>query len=114
MVSSAASLSEQPFFVLFGVEVGSRLCGVPSSMASFSIASNPSQKCGVGEGFSLDADLFLFSDDVALLLFSSEEALEPPFLFCPWGGEFASIITKSGSSVRSLAAPLPCPVMFFL
>ena len=110
MVSYAASLSERPFFVL----LDSRLGGDPSSMASFSIASNPSQKCGVAACFSLAAALFRFSIDAALLLFSSDAALLLPVRFCPCGGEIVSIITKFGSSKRSLAAPLPCPVIVSL
>ena len=51
---------------------------------------------------------------VVLFLFSSEAVLVPPVLFCPWGGELASIITKSGSSVRILAVPLPYPVILVL
>ena len=87
--------------------------GVPSSIASFSMASNPSQNCGVGWFFSLGMDLPRFSN-VALVLFSSEDVLVPPVLFCPCGGELVSNITKSGSSVRILAAPLPCPVILVL
>ena len=55
-------------------------------------------------------DLPRFSE-VALDLFSSEDVLVPPVLFYPWGGELVSNITKFGSSVRILAAPLPCPVI---
>ena len=79
---------------------------VPSAMAILSIVSNPNQKCGGGV-FSLVAGRVLFSADVALLLFSADVTLLPPILFCPNGGEVESVITKSGSSVKTLAAPLP-------
>ena len=98
------SLLRQCKDILMGVLLG-WLFDDPSSMTSFSIASNPSQKCDVEAGFSLAADLFRLSSDVALLLFSSEVVLLPPDLFCPCGGKVVSIIMKSGSSKRSLAAP---------
>ena len=40
--------------------VGMKLFGAPSSIASFSIISNPSQKRRVGRDFSLSVDLFIF------------------------------------------------------
>ena len=84
--------------------------GAPSSIASFSMASNPSQNWCAIRFFSLGMDLPRFSK-VALDLFSSEDGLVPPVLFCPWGGELVFNITKFGSSVRILVAPLPCPVI---
>ena len=76
--------------------VGTKLFSAPS-IASFSITSNPSQKRFVGGVFSLGVGLFFFFVDVVLL---------PPLLFSPCGGEFASITTKFGLAVRSLATPL--------
>ena len=89
------------------------MCGAPSSSASFSMASNPSQNYGASWFFSLGMDLPHFSN-VVLVLFSSEDNLVPPVCFCPWDGELVSNITKSGSSVRILTAPLPCPVILVL
>lgn len=84
--------------------VGTKLTGAPSSIATFSITSNPYQKCCVGVGLSLGVALFFFSADADML---------PPLLFTPCGGEFSSLITKSGSAVRFFAAFLipPCPVI---
>ena len=77
------------------------------------MALNPSQNCGTGWYFFLGVDLPRFSY-VSLFLFFSEDVLVPPVLFCPWVGELVSNITKFGSSVRLLAAPLPYPVILVL
>lgn len=81
--------------------------GGPLSIASFSIISNPNQNWIGGGGAPLCAALFFFSADVDLLR---------PLLFVPCGGEFASVIMKSGSIVKSFAAPLlpPCHVIWNL
>ena len=96
------------------MDASSEMSGASSSSASFSIVSNPSQKCWIGGALSLAGGLLRFSEDNAFL-FSPDDALPPPSRFCPWGGEFASNFVKSGSSVRALATPLPLPclVIFF-
>ena len=85
--------------------VGVACAGAPSSIAGFSIIWNPSQNCIVGGGVSLGAALFFFSADVDLL---------PPLLFVPCGGDIVSLIMKSGSTVKSLVAPLLHPVILNL
>ena len=84
--------------------VGVVCIGVPSSIASFSIISNPSHNC-FDVGPSLDADLFFFSADVVLL---------PPLLLTPCGGESVCLIIKFGSAVKFLVAPQLPPWPFIM
>ena len=48
-----------------------------------------------------------------LVFFSADVVLLPPLLLVPWGGEFASLMVKSGSDAKFFAAPRlpPCPVI---
>ena len=83
------------------MEVGTKLFGAPSSIASFSITSNPSQNVELVGIYLLDADLFIFfTNDVML----------PPLLFVPYDGEFDSLNTKfelvvKEEELRSLLRP---------
>ena len=85
--------------------VGEKIRGAPSSIASLSIMSNPSQKLVGGVVASLGASLFFFSVDVVRF---------PPLLLVPMGGEIESLMMKSGSTVRLRAVPLLPPAILIL
>ena len=85
--------------------VDEKLRGALSSIASFYIMSNPSQKFVGGVITSLGASLFFFSVDVVRF---------PPLLLVPMGGEIVSLMMKSWCTVRSRAVPFLPPAILIL